>query len=227
MAFEIYRTLSAGAGVAEEILGTASTQYAYGEALTVVSGIATKAIAAGKVTHITVNMFTPINTNRQDSPMLTTTAGEKLNVVKVAGGNVVLKSGLTGNSAPTINGTACNSNAVTTSLLVTFAGSTDDFTGGTCYVPEIDDGMHIITADSVGGGVHTFTVVPPFRRAPTTGDTVRAVPYSKGFTAVKLNGTTPTLGISNAVADDSGGHCKIEDVDLKNLFVLTTHPDLE
>jgi hypothetical protein len=228
MAFEIYQTLAAGAGVAEEILGVASTQYAYGEALAVTAFTAVKAGATSKITHIAVNMFTPINTDRQDAPMLTTTAGEKLNCVKVAGGLVVLVSSLRiAGSTPTFNGTACNANSSTTGLVFTGAGSTNDFTNGTVYVPEIDDGMHFVVSDTVAGGDHTLVVVPPFRRPPTTGDTLRIVPFSKGATAVKLNASTPTLGISTVVADKTGGHAKIESVDLKNYLVFTTHPDLE
>lgn len=227
MAFEIYQTLASGAGVAEEILGTASTQYAYGDGVAVVAGIATKVTATGKITHIVINELTPARTNRQDTPLLTTTAGEKLNCLKVAGELVVLKSSLTGNAAPPINGTACNSNSTANLALVTAAGSTGDYNNGTCYCPEIDDGMHIITDDTVNTGVHTFTVVPPFRRAPSTGDTLRVVPFSKGVSTVKFNSSTPSQLIGTAVADKTGGQVKIHDVDLKNLLVFTVHPDLE
>jgi len=227
MAFEVHQTLAAGAGVAEEILGTASTQYNYGDGLAVTAGIGAKVGATGKMTHVFVNMFTPIRTNRQDTPGLTTTAGEKLNAVKVAGELVVLKSSLTGTSAPPINGVACNANSNASQVLVTFTGSTGDFANGTCYCPEIDDEEHIIVTDTVNTGVHTFAVVPPFRRPPTTGDTLRAVPFAKGATAVKLDSTTPSQGIGTAVADKTGGQVKIHDVDLKNYLVFTTHPDLE
>lgn len=227
MAFEVHQTLAAGAGVAEEILGAASTQYNYGDGLAVTATIGTKVGATGKMTHIFVNMFTPISTSRQDAPGLTTTKGEKLNCIKVAGELVVLKSGLTGTSAPPINGVACNSNANASQVLVTFAGSSGDFTNGTCYCPEIDDDEHFIVTDTVNTGVHTFAVVPPFRRPPTIGDTLRAVPFAKGATTVKFDATTPSQGIGTAVGDKTGGQNKIHDVDLKNYLVFTTHPDLE
>jgi len=224
--FQFHKAKSAGAGPTEKVKGLASTQYARGDALVVTAGTGTKASATSKITHIVEAMYTRDDLNRPATELLTTAKDEPLFCIPVAGGNIILRSDLRGDAAPPINGTACNSNSTTTELKVTAAGSTNDYNDGQCYVPELDE-QRLITADSVSGGVHTFTVTPAFRRAPTTGDTVIAVPFSKGATAVKLNATTPHQCISTAVADKTGGHVKIEDVDLKNLIVYTSHPDQE
>lgn len=222
--FEIVNTRSAGAGVIEEVKSVASQQYVRGAMLAVTAGLAALVTATGKGTHIFQGLITPVNLLRPAVENLSTAAGERVEGARVEGGDVVLKSELRAQSAPPINGVACNTNASATSAVVTAAGSTNDYNNGTCYVPELDQ-QRLITADSVTTGVHTFTVEPAFSRAPTVGDTLIAVPFCKGATAVKFAATNPHLGIGTAVADKTGGNNKIEDVDLKNLLVYTSCPD--
>lgn len=224
--FTVLFPLAAGDGANEEVQGVANTQYNPGDMVAVVADLATKVTATGKGTHIVIARITPADEVRPGTINLVGTKGELLSCVPVAGDKVVLRSSLKGNSAPPINGVACNSNADPSSLLVTFAGSTNDFTNGQCYVPEIGQ-QRLITADSVNTGVHTFTVAPAFRRAPTTGDTVIAVPFSKGATTVKFSATNPHEGIGCAVADKAGGNNKIYDVDLAKLLVFSSCPDSE
>lgn len=221
--FEIAYTRAAGAGVQEEIKSVASQQYGRGYMLAVTAGLAALVSAAGKGTHIFMSLQVPASLLRAATENLSTAVGEMVNATRVEGGDVVLKSELRSQSAPPINGVACNSNSTATELKVTAAGSSNDYDNGTCYVPELDE-QRLITDDTVNTGVHTFTVEPAFRRAPTTGDTVIAVPFCKGATGVKFASTNPHLGIGTAVADKSGGNNKIEDVDLKNLIVYTSCP---
>lgn len=224
--FRVRFPLASGAGANEEILGVASTQYTPGDMLNVVAGIATKVVGTGKGTHIFVARITPPDEVRPGTINLVGTKGELLSCIPVSGELVVLESDLKGNSAPPINGVACNANATLNLLLVTAAGSTADYNNGQCYVPEIGQ-QRLITDDTVTTGVHAFTVVPAFRRAPTTGDTVIAVPFSKGATTIKFSSVSPEQGIGAAVADKAGGQNKIFDVDLARLLVFSTCPDSE
>lgn len=234
MAFEVHNVLAAGAGLIEEILGAPGVTFEMGDMVNVANGIASKVAAAGKGTHIVIAMFTPISTNRQDDGLaVTSTGGERLHCLRVEGGDVVVKSKLTGTSAPTKNGTALNANATVNNAVFTDAAMADDaLIQGTCYIPGLgtrdNPTSHFRITDHVkAGNDHTLTLHPNPRRAPTTGDTIYAVPFSKGFTAVKFDATTPHQGIGTAAGDDSGGHAKIEGVDLANLIVYTSHPDLE
>ena len=60
-----------------------------------------------------------------------------------------------------------------------------------------------------------MTVAPAFSRAPTVGDTLRAVPWGPGYMGgVKLMASTYCKGISVAVADKTGGPIAIYNVDL-------------
>jgi hypothetical protein len=193
-----------------KVLVAASYTFRAGEALNMASGVASAATAAQLVTHIYNALITPSNLLRPATPDTSTTAGENALVYDVGGSGLVYECDIT----PTINGTAANANASTTSVLVTFGGGATDFNGGQVYIPELDE-QRTITVDAFGAGVHTFTVTPAFSRAPTTGDTVRAVGFSKGRIGVKLDATTPSLKVSTAIADLSGGKVNIEDVNLK------------
>lgn len=226
MAFELYQTLASGAGETEELLGKASTQFYPGELLLVANGIADKVTATGKASHRFVTMVTPKEQLRPGTFNLTTAAGEKILAEKIDGDSVVLKSPLTGNMAPPANGVASNANVSATSVKFDHAAANGAFANGMVYIPELGE-QRVITADAKVSSEHTLTVTPAFRRAPTTGDTVVAVAFSKGMTAVKFDATTPSLGISTAVGDITGGHAKIHDVNLKELYVLSTHPDSE
>jgi hypothetical protein len=114
----------------------------------------------------------------------------------------------------TIDGTAANANSTTNNVLVTAAGSTNDYNGGQLYVNETGQQYTIIN-DTVGAGVHTFTIAPAPAVAITTGNTVRVVPWGPGYVGgVKLQSSNPQQGISVAVADKTGGPLFIWGVDL-------------
>lgn len=239
--FQVIYPKGAGMGAMQAVLSLASTTYKRGAAIDIEpasgnSGIANKVVAAGTATHIVEAMVLPDASSAPAAPAAGTALGasftttalqEKLLCVPILGGEVNLKSYLTGDAVPPINGTACNANATLTVALVTAAGSTGDYTDGTIYIPEIGE-QRLITDDTVGGGVHTFTVAPAFRRAPTTGDTAIVVPFTKGALAVKFNATSPSECIGTAVADKSGGALRIEEVDLKGdnfgPFVIVSIP---
>lgn len=232
MAFDIHNTLSAGAGVVEELLAAPSTLFKLGDMLNVANGIASRVTAAGKATHLLIAPHPFDSTNRpvtlDSSQQFTTSAalGDKIQAVRVDNGQVITKSKLTGTSAPLVNGTAANANAVVSQVVFDAAGIANGaLVGGTVFVPGL--GHARITGDTKVSNTHTLDIHPSFRRAATTGDTVFAVPFSKGLTTVKFDATTPSQGIGTAVADASGGNNKIEDVDLLNLYVYTSHPDAE
>lgn len=224
LGFQLWTENITADNVCQRYLLTASTQFYENDALVLSDGIAGQASAQTSLpTHIFVNMITDSSMLRPGTQNLTTTLGEAGLMVPcssgVAGGMSPLNfwTPLTGNSVPTINGTAANSNSTATSVLVTFTGSTNDFATGTVYIPSLQQ-QRVITADSVSGGVHTFTVTPAFSRAVTTGDTVVAVPFSPGSVGVKLAPTVPYQGVSTAVADKTGGHVNIVGVTLGPVF---------
>jgi len=221
--FTLYsRTRSVGTTLRDKI-GTASTQFYSGDALTITNGIATRASATSKVHGILNAMITPANVLRPATPLLTTTAGERLQYEPCMGGDLIYSTDMTGGDVPPINGTAVNSGSTTTAL-ITASGSNDDYTGGQIYFPGTDT-QHTITADSVSIGVHTFTFVPPAPRAIGSSDTARVVPVSGGTaTAVKLSATDAARGVSMAVADKTGGQVKIEHVDLRNYKLYVSFP---
>ncbi len=218
------RNVTAGQ-VLRQDLGGASTQFAKGDALKIVEGILVKVTAADKCVGILNAMITPVNVMRPATELLTTTAGEQLQYVPAQGGLFQFETDLTGGDAPPINGTAVNSGSTTTAL-VTAAGSTGDYDGGTIYFPQTGT-QHKITDDTVGAGVHTFTFSPPAPRAIGAGDTAIVVPWAPGNTAVKFSASTASQGVSTAVADKTGGQIKIEKVDLRRAKVRVSFPDLE
>lgn len=114
----------------------------------------------------------------------------------------------------TIDGTAANTNSTTNEILVTAAGSTNDYNGGQIYVNETGQQYTIIN-DTVNTGVHTFTIAPAAAVAVTSTNTVRAVPWGPGYKGgVKLQSSNPQQGISVAVADKTGGPIFIYGVNL-------------
>lgn len=210
--------------VLQRYLLTASTQFYEGDALVLSDGIAGQASAQTSLpTHIFVNMITDSTLLRPAATNLTTTLGEKGLMVPVgsgvAGGFAPFNfyTPLIGNSVPPINGVAANSNSTTTTVLVTASGSSNDYATGTIYVPSLQQ-QRTITADTVSGGIHTFTVTPGFSRAVTTGDTVIVVPFSPGSVGVKLAPTVVYQGVSTAVADKTGGHVNIMGVVLGPVY---------
>lgn len=216
LGFTVWDEKISTTNVLNRVLMKASTQFYAGDACVMASGILTQATAAQLPTYIFQVMITPSTALRPATANLSTTLGESALCV-IASPELKFYTPLVANSAPTFNGTACNSNSTVTSVVFTGAGSTNDFVGGQVWIDNLQQ-QRVITADSVSGGVHTFTVTPAFSRAPTTGDTLRAVPWSRGATAVKLAATVPYQGISTAVADVSGGHVNIEAVVLGTIY---------
>jgi hypothetical protein len=217
LGFQPYDENISTSNILQRHLLTASTQYYENDACILSDGIAGQISTAegGPVTHIFQVMVTPAAVLRPGTANLSTTAGEKGLFVPVgtgvAGGFQPLNflTPLTANdSIPPINGTACNSNSTATSVLVTAAGSTNDYATGTIYIPSLQQ-QRTITADTVSGGVHTFTVTPAFSRAVTTGDTAIVVPFSPGSVGIEHDSTNPYQGISSQVADKTGGHVNI------------------
>lgn len=236
LGFQIYKRTSAGSDVKEKMPSVASTQYLSGggSMLTTMpasgnNGFANLVAAADKGTHIYESMITPDSVVAQAVADKSTALSENVLATPVAGRNI-LKSWLVGDAVPPINKVACNTNANKGQALVTAAGSTGDYTNGTIYIPETGE-QRTITGDAVGGGVHTFTVLPAFVTAPTVGHTAIVVAFSKGSSAVKFNATSPSQCLGTAVADKTGGHNKIEDVSLAGdnfgPFVLSSCPDLQ
>lgn len=221
----INRRVTAGQ-ILKQKLGAASTQFTDGDAIKFTNGTVTPCSAqTDKPMGFHNAMITPSSVMRPATRNLTTTAGEFIQYVPGEGGLFEFETDLTGTDAPPINGTAVNSGSTTTAL-VTAAGSTSDYIGGTIYFPGTDT-HHKITGDTVSGGVHTFTFVPLAPRAIAATDTAIAVPFtSESSQAVKLSSGTVSQGISCAVADKSGGSIKIAGVDLKNLKVRVTCPYL-
>lgn len=114
---------------------------------------------------------------------------------------------------PLVNGLAAQSNASDTVVKVALTdGSADDLNGGLVYIPELDECRNILDS-SYSSNVVTLTVLTPFKRAVTTGDTVVVVPFNVGYSP-KLKATTFD-SISSAIADKNNGYCKIHKVDMK------------
>jgi hypothetical protein len=141
----------------------------------------------------------------------TATSLTKLAVIDTGAGLNVFEVAFT----PLVNGTACESNASTTTVKVALTdGSQDDLVGGLVYVPELDE-TRIITANTYSSNVVTITVAEAFSVAPTTTHTCRIVPFGFGTTALKLH-STPYNGISAAIADISGGKVSVYNVNMKD-----------
>ena len=228
--FRLIRELVGESSLLERVLLTASTQFYFNELLTwpaaagAGSGIAAAAAATDSPTHVLVAVETPASMMRPATQNLTTTVGEMGLCYNVAGTGLVFETDLTGADAPPINGTAIKSVTSTTVIVVTAAGSSNDYRGGQLYIPELDQQRTIVT-DVVNGGDHTFTVVPPFTVLPVANQTVRVLPWSKGNVQIKLSASTGApMGVSTAVADKTGGKVKIEGVNLKDLKVRVSFP---
>jgi hypothetical protein len=228
--FKIHSQRAAGAAPTEEKQMKASTAFNPGDMLVDTKGYLEKASATSKGMYVFVSMITPKNLPQPAAKNTSTTAGEMAIVEPVGGAGVVLRSKLTGNSAPPLDGKACNSNTTATEIVITEAGSNDDYgttsAPGTVYCPELDE-QRLIIGDAQSGGAKTLTVDRAFSRALTTGDTIRAIPWAIGATAVKFSSTNPHEGLGTAIADKSSGHNRIVGVDLANYLAFSTCPDLE
>jgi hypothetical protein len=204
--------------IVRQVIAKASTQFTAGDACMFNgNGYLEQAAAqTSKIDGVFHSIFTDKSLMRQATANLTTTIGEEALYIPCRGNGLQFKTNLTGDDAPPINSTACNANTSKTTVKVTAAGLTNDYKAGTIFA---NGEQRTISADSVAGGVHTFTVTKPFTRAITTGDTAIVVPFSRGVRGVKLSASSgaPQIGISPAVADKSGGYVDIEDVQLNNL----------
>lgn len=229
--FRLIRELVGESSLLERVLLTASTQFYFNELLTLPaaagagSGIAAAAAATDSPTHVLVAVETPASMMRPAIQNLTTTVGEMGLCYNVAGTGLVFETDLTGADAPPINGTAIKTVTNATTIVVTAAGSSNDYRGGQLYIPEIDQ-QRTIVSDTANAGDHTFVVTPAFTVLPVaTSNTVRVLPWSKGNVQIKLSASTGApMGVSTAVADKSGGKVKIESVNLKDLKVRVSFP---
>lgn len=141
-------------------------------------------------------------------------------------------------AAATYDGTACNANTANNEVIWQGTGTTlaTDFIGGAIYINELQQ-QGIITALSVSAGtngIYTATVqavknvrthfpvdTPTggtnggFSQAPTTGNTLRVVPWGPGYRGgVQFQATNPQQGISTTIAGKTGGCLYIVDVQL-------------
>ena len=203
----------------QQIRGVDGTQYSEGDAclISTTEGTAGLVIQAPAQTSAPQFVFLAMVSDKSylrppvfDEP---TAAFEFLELINVAGTPIVLSTQF---PAATFDGTACASNASTTTVVFSDGGvgATDDFTGGQVYINELNEQRTVVN-DQYSSPNHTLTVAPAFSQAPTTGNTLRVVPWGPGYVGgVKLESAQPQQGISVAVADKTGGHVYIFDVDL-------------
>lgn len=228
--FQVHKRLASGADPIETVKSVASTQYELGDLLSIfiAVGDGTKVAATSKATHLYQSMITPDDVIVMSPQNKSTADCEPMLCTPVYG--VVLKSWLVGDSVPKINKVAANSNAVATTVLATTATTDNDYDNGTIFCPELGE-QRLITDSQDTAGVCTFTVSPAFSRPVTVGDTIIAVPFSKGSNAVQFDATTPQRGLSTDPANKTGGQNQIFDVVLKgdNIgpYVLSICPDRE
>lgn len=228
--FEVCNGKAAGATSTESVRGAASQQYAIGQFVKVVAGIATVVGATDKPTHV-VETVKPFPDERQLAVEMKTDARQQyLLCIPVGGGTVRLRTQLRGDAVPVISKAACQSNSTPTTVICPFTGAADDdFNDGFIYCHELNEVSQIV--DGTGSAnVETFTVSPAFSRALTVGDTVTAVPWCPGKTAVRLNATDPSMCMSTNVAGKTGGQIKIEKIDFQSprgIEVEVSVPDLE
>lgn len=142
---------------------------------------------------------------RPATDMLTTTVGERIGIVPIFAG-LELDNDLT----PLLNRVAATSNSSTSQAICAYGGSTGDFTGGIVYLPD-QDWQGVVTSSAVAAAAVTLVFAPPAPRACTTGDVVCAIPFGVG-NSPKFASSNPQLGLSNAVADISGGNVLVRKV---------------
>lgn len=234
--FSIHRASSAGQSGIEYIQLAASTQYNVGDMCYMNAGVASQVAASTKGFYIFCAMITLPYLLRPNTFNLSTTFGEMGEFEPVFGDKVKIGSNIVSNSAtPTIYNAAAGANTTATSVVVTIAGGANsDYAGGQIYSNNLGQ-QRLITASSYSGGAYTFTVAPAFgvpsstgfiNQFVTTGDTVTAVPISKGSVSIPFQaGSFPWQGI-DCTKGASGGNNRIEDVDLKTLVVYSSCPNL-
>jgi len=231
MGFEIYRERSAGAESMQGIRPAANVQFVTGDACKLVGGDLAKCTALDKVFFLFSVLETPAALLRPTTPNLSDATAPMVALAEPVGGrDLIAKTQLIGTYAPLINGVACNANATTTQVLITFAGASGDYTGGSIYCPELNQHRNIVS-DTQGGGVKTLVLDFPFMLgknavALTTGYTVIAVPFQAGSQGIRL---LDAQGLDTSVVGKAGGTIRIESVDLSGAapFALVSFPQLQ
>lgn len=202
MAFTWVKSLNGTRDVIRE--GNARSRLVMGASLTITKGDALK-FTNGKLAKIAATdlaEYVALETKTSASA-----TEDAIKVVSVSGS--LFEVGFT----PLANDVAAASNSTATAAICALAGSNSDLVGGLLYCKELDE-TRVITANTYGGGNCTFTVGLAFSRAITTGDTVRAVGFGFGTTALKGDSTNPHSNISNVAADVTGGKIAVYDVDM-------------
>lgn len=220
MAFQLKRT-NGRQDYRKFVIGTADTQFAKGDAVEIVNGIAQKISAD---TDYVYGIVDAVETKlmRPATEFKTAAAGERLELIVMAGTGMTAECDIT----PLVNGVAADANSDATKVVLTLASLNDnDLIGGQVYIPELDE-QRVITEHDESGAVQTLTVTPAFRRAVTTGDTILAVPQSVGDVQVKLDPSNPHLRVAVTIAGLAGGHIQIDGVDLKNKKIEVIFPQL-
>lgn len=196
------------------VLGAASTQYVAGSLAKMSAGL--PVILAGQtdqpfmlIEQLTTQPYggQTLNVNnggplRPATALLSDTTGQRLMGIPINPA-LVIETDLVPLLGGASGGAAALSNATKAQAICAYGGSTGDFTGGVVYLPE-QDWQGIITSSAVGAGNVTLVFTPPAPRACTVGDTIQAQCFGPGA-APKWASSNPQLGLSNAVADKSGG----------------------
>ena len=239
MSFEIYQARLAGAELTQTVKSLPNTLYTIGDMGYLVNGQFTQVSAGSKATHILLSMKTNPNTNRPlagiaPNQFQSSSQCEDLLVACIEGNEALwFKTYLTGVAVPVINLAACNTNASTTSVLITAGGAAGDSTGGVIYVAEFGQ-SRLITNDAYSAGVHTYTINTPFLQgqtavAATAGNTATVLPFGPGVIGIKFNATTSPQFIDTTVAGKTGGYLKCEEVHFEDRipYVLLSAPYLQ
>jgi hypothetical protein len=234
--FFIDRASDAGQSGIENIQLAASTQYNVGDMCYMNAGVASQVAASSKGFYLFRAMLTQSYLLRPTTFNLSTTNGEIGEFEPVFGERVKLMSNIVSNAAtPTIYNAPASANATANQVIVTIAGGTSgDYVGGQIFSNVLQQ-QRLITASTYGSGAYTFTVAPAFGQPTvlgyvnayvTTGDTVTAVPISKGSTGIPFQaGSFPWQGI-DCTKGASGGTNRIEGVNLQTLVVYSSCPNL-
>ena len=229
MSFSTTRAQSAGAGVMESILGLANTQYNPGDMLSVTAGIATKATATSKGTHVFNAVKTDPSLLRPLSPNATTGRGERVLAEKISGTTCHVVSQLL-TALMDLYSVASAANTVANTVVIPSAtGTNGNFVGGLLYIAELNQ-TFLITASTYAALAYTFTVQGPIGSYANpltigTGYTISVLPWAQGYFGVKFASSNPSQGLDPSLANATGGFNKIEAVDFKNLLIYSSVPD--
>lgn len=196
-----------------------STQWYPGELVKVVNNVVQKIADTDKPTHLFVALETPKGA-AEPAIENRSTAEQEFALVKPIGGDLIE---LRANITPYLNNFEVSANANAAEVVFDDAAGNGALVGATVYSNDLDEHA-TVTADVKVSSTHTLTVEPAFSRPLTTGDKIKLVPFSAGFTAIKPLISNPglgngALGVSTTVAGATGGHLKAQEVDLGNKYV--------